>query len=506
MMRRKEKHFWYYVAMLCGVMLLGLSGQLISCAQAQTHPEPHHGAYDRPYHPTHPHPDEPIAPWNQPGPAVKSTPDVTLGAQLDRGAILANGDGIVRVEVQVQTGADHGAPVQRASDIVVVVDTSGSMEGQKLHFAREALYGLFDRLGDQDRFSLIEYNYSARVLVPLRHANEYNKEQFRSAARGLVASGSTNMSDGLDTAIRTLQGARSEGRPGRVLLLSDGLANAGDSSLPGLARRARTLSYDDFALTTMGIGEDFDEQVMTHLATVGTGAFYYLAKLGYLAEFFESELSSTRQTYARAAEILYEPAPGVSLLSAMGLPVESRGHQRVIRLGSLYSSRARTVWLTLRVPSSGVGTRQLGHLSLSYQRHGQAGYASVGALPAVECVASYDRFQQYVHEDVWERAVLGSVFSTTEERFGDAIRSGSKRELDAALRDAESERRLASSLGNSSVISKLDELNHKAQKAEQAQRAPASVRNQEAKKSKARGYQRRNADVYEDSEAAMSAF
>ncbi len=502
-MKRKEKHFWYYVAILCAVMLLGLSGQLISCAQAQTHPD----SYRRGYEPVpRAHPDDPVAPWNQPGPAVKSTPDVVLGAQLDRGAILANGDGIVRVEVQVETGAEDGVHAERASDIVVVVDTSGSMEGQKLHFAKEALHGLFDRLGEQDRFSLIEYNYSAHVLVPLRHASEHNKDHFRSAARRLSASGSTNMSGGLDAAIRLLQSSRGEGRPGRVLLLSDGLANAGDSSLAGLARRARTLSYDDFALTTMGIGEDFDEQVMTHLATVGTGAFYYLAKLGYLPEFFESELSSTRQTYAHAAEIHYEPAPGVSLISAMGLPIEPRGREHVIRLGSLYSSRARTVWLTLRVPSSGLGMRELGHLSLSYQRRGQPGYASVGSLPAVECVASYHQFQNYVHEDVWERAVLGSVFSTTEERFGDAIRSGSKQELDAALRAAEDERKLASSLGNTSVISKLDELGHKARAAERAQSAPAPVRNQEAKKSKARGYQRRNADVYDDSEAAMSAF
>jgi Ca-activated chloride channel family protein len=497
-MKRPEKHFWYYVAILSGVLLLGLSGQLISCAKA----EPHRGAH---YHPRH-SADEPIQPWNVPGPSVTSSPDVSLRAALDRGAIMENGDGIVRVEVTMKPGAETYAVPNQASDIVVVVDTSGSMEGQKIHFAKQALSALVERLGDQDRFSLVEYNYAARTVVPLSYATPYNKERFLAATSGLVADGSTNMSDGLDRAIGTLTQERDGARPGRVILLSDGLANAGDSSLSGLSSRARALSSQNFALSTMGVGEDFDEHVMTQLATVGTGAFYYLSKLSYLAEFFESELASTRHTYASAATIHFQPAPGVYLLDAMGLPVEARGAEKVVRVGNLYGSRSRTVWLTLKVPSGRVGSQDLGHLSLTYERNGQRGYATVGALPEVVCVADYGIFKDHVHEQVWERAVMNNVFSTTQERFGDAIRSGSKAELEAALKEAESERRLAQSLGNHSVLSQLDHLKAEAVVAEQAQSAPAPVRNMEAKKSKARGYQKRNSDAYENSSRALEAY
>jgi hypothetical protein len=153
-----------------------------------------------------------------------------------------------------------------------------------------------------------------------------------------------------------------------------------------------------------------------------------------------------------------------------------------------------------------LGHHDLGQLSLAYERNGQQGYASVGALPSIACVADYGYFKDQVHEKVWERAVMNNVFSTTQERFGDAIRSGSKTEIDAALRDAEQERRLAQSLGNQSVISKLDHLKAEAQGAERAQQAPAAERNMEAKKSKARGYQQRNSDAYEDSSRAMRAY
>jgi Ca-activated chloride channel family protein len=499
MMRRPEKHFWYFVVMLSAVMLLGVSGQFISCANA--HPPDLAGR-----HHSHVEPQPAPAPWNEPGPTVTSGPGVGLSAHVDRGAILQHGDGIVRVEVEVTAPHDSSGVVERSSDILVVVDTSGSMSGQKMHYSKQALMALVDRLGPEDRFGLIEYNSSAKTLVPLQHATEGQKTRFRAAAQGLRASGNTNMSEGLDQAIRVMQRQAHLGRPGRVLLLSDGLANEGDPSAQGLTGRARTLSYSDVPLTTMGIGEDFDEDLMTQLATAGTGAFYYLSRLGYLAQFFDAELSNTRETYARGAEIFFHPASGVSLQSAMGLPVQYRGGAQVIRLGSLYAGRTRTVWLTLRAPAHRLGMLALGDLSVGYERHGQPATVTVGALPQIACSSDYHRFQREIRQDVWERALLGDVFTTTEERFGDAIRSGSRRELHSALEDAEEARKLASSLGNQKVIAKLDELQEQAQEAERAQQAPAPQRNISAKKSKARGYQQRNKDSFLDSNAAMNAY
>lgn len=437
---------------------------------------------------------------------MTSSPGVSLSAHVDRGAILQHGDGIVRVELQVTTPHDSSGIVERSSDILVVVDTSGSMSGQKMHYAKQAMFALIERLGPQDRFGLIEYNSSAFVRIPLEYAGESQKQHFRNVTQSLATSGNTNMSHGLDQAISLMQQQSHLGRPGRVLLLSDGLANEGDSSVHGLSGRARTLSHGDVALTSMGIGEDFDENLMTQLATAGSGSFYYLSKLNYLAQFFDAELSNARQTYARGAEIHFSPAMGISLENAMGLPVEYRGGTQVIRLGSLYAARTRTVWLTLRAPTHRLGMLALGNLSVGYERNGVPQTATVGSLPQIACLNDYHRFQNEIRRDVWERALLNDVFTTTEERFGDAIRSGSRTELHSALKDAEESRKLAQSLGSDKVIAKLDELQSKAVVAERAQQAPAAERNVSAKKSKARGYQMRNSDVYLDSDAAMEAY
>jgi Ca-activated chloride channel family protein len=498
-MKRPERQFWIYVSLMTSVFLLMVGGPLLSCAEAK-HP---HSQPSR-HHPQ-PVPDE-VAPWNQPGPSITAKPVVTLKAQLDRGAVLRGSDGTVRVEVNLETGAEPNEFQRQDSDIVVVVDTSGSMEGEKLHFARQAILSLIDRLTPGDRFGLVEYSDGAQILTTLAHPTGEQRDRFRNLAYSLQATGSTNMSEGLDRGAELLREGRSLGRPGRLLLLSDGLANAGDSTLSGLTSRAMRLTHDGFALSTMGIGEDFDENVMTSLATSGTGAFYYLTRLGYLPEFFEAELNSARNTYARMAELRFVPAPGVHFKEAMGLPLTRQGSSTVVQLGNLYSSRTRTVWVTLRVPTYRLGETALGRLSLSYHKGGDENVVSVGALPAVACLDNPHLYEQRIHRNVWERALIDDVFTKTEEDFGDAIRTGNRHDLEGALNRAEEERDLAERIGSPKIVAHLDELKSKAASAAVAQQAPAKERNQRAKTSKASGYQKRNKDNYDNSELAAEAY
>lgn len=500
-MQRPEKQFWTYIALISSVLLLGLSGQLISCAKAETV----RNAPAREGGRVHPI-AQPGAPWNHEPPMVSSRPGVHVEAQLDRGSIMQYGPGIVRVEVRMDTPAVASEPMQAGSDIVVVVDTSGSMEGEKLQFAKQALFELFERLGPDDRFGLVQYNTDAETLISLQPATERAKSTFRSVTAHLIASGSTNMSAGLDRGRDLLSLSADRHTPGRLVLLSDGLANAGDASPYGLSQRARHLSQAGHTLSTMGIGEDFDESLMTTLATSGAGAFYYLAKLAYLPEFLESELASTRETYALSAALQFSPAAGVQLVDAMGLDVVTRGGDRIVRLGSLYSGRNRSVWLTLKVPSTRMGSQRLGHLSLSYDRHSRRDVVTIGDLPTVLCLQDRQEYERSVKKDVWERALLNNVFSKAEEDFGDAIRTGDRRIIEQALTTAEEERKLAQSLGSTKVLERLDDLKGRAVAAEQAQAAPTAVRNQEAKKAKARGYQQRNSSSYKSVDSAMRAY
>src|SRR5690349_7132232 len=100
-------------------------------------------------------------------PVLAGDGKVRLTAAVDRRAVLQKGDGLVHVEVTVQADALPGASERTPTDVVVVMDRSGSMQGEKLDYAKQALLGLIERVGTQDRLGVVIFDGAAEVLFPL---------------------------------------------------------------------------------------------------------------------------------------------------------------------------------------------------------------------------------------------------------------------------------------------------------------------------------------------------
>ena len=131
-------------------------------------------------------------------------------------------------------GGDDRVPVQ-SKDVVFVVDRSGSMEGQKIEQAREALLYCLQHLGPEDRFNVVSFSGSvesfARDLVP---ASRSEIEQALTFTRHLHAAGGTNISGALEEA---LAGSFSRGRPGFIVFLTDGLPTRGERDPVAILRQ-----------------------------------------------------------------------------------------------------------------------------------------------------------------------------------------------------------------------------------------------------------------------------
>jgi Ca-activated chloride channel family protein len=421
---------------------------------------------------------------------------VTHQIELDRTAVMQGGDGILHVAVNLTSGRAVDADARVATDMVVVLDRSGSMSGSKLAYAKAALRELVTRLDDSDRLGIVVYDTSAEVLSPLRHATAEAKRDFLSATDQINVRGNTNLSDGLDLGHRLLDESRRANRPARMLLLSDGLANTGDASPEGLTLRARRAIAREYVISTMGIGADFDEHLMTQLATAGTGAFYYLAKLETLPSFFDAELRTAGATVASNAKLVIYPAAGVKVIDASGVITHSSGNRADVALGSLYAGQARTLWLTLHVPSDHTGPLALGELAFEYRDRGGAVHSKSDALPKIACVAERDEFQRRVNQKTWERAVVEEELSRAEERLGDAIAAGTAADVDREVDKAIEHLSLAKSLGNKKVEQAVRQLEVQARSAKKAQTAAPEVKNHAAKSQKSTGYMNRNKSKY----------
>jgi len=283
-------------------------------------------------------PTTPTPPANH---AVTADGAVQIGLHVDRSLVLTDdGTGHLLVEVQ---GSEDAIARRTPVAMTIVVDTSGSMAGLRLFNARQAAIGLVDRLADGDRISLVTYGSYANVLLDNVTLGE-DRSYVQSVIGGLDTSGNTCMSCGLDTALSVVSRAPS-GFTSRVVMLSDGHANRGDASEAGLSRRASALLEAGVATSTIGVGQDYNETLMTRIATSGTGGYYFVPDSSAIAQVLEREMDGLSRTVARDLVLTLAPGAGITIGDAPVVGATRQGDHIVVRIGQLAAGEVRElVW------------------------------------------------------------------------------------------------------------------------------------------------------------------
>jgi len=162
-------------------------------------------------------------------------------------------------------------------DVVFVIDTSGSMAGDSIRQARQALALAVDRLDGADRFNIIRFSSDTTALwSELKAANVKNRSRARRWVEGLLAGGGTEMAPALE---RALNGKSTSGRVRQVLFLTDG-AVGNESALFDIIEA----HLDDSRLFTVGIGSAPNGHFMTKAAQFGRGTFTYIGKTNEVQE------------------------------------------------------------------------------------------------------------------------------------------------------------------------------------------------------------------------------
>jgi Ca-activated chloride channel homolog len=368
------------------------------------------------------------------GPTTFTAPTggpVSFSGTLDRSAVLLGHDGLVRIELAIAAKVDEPTRYARQpTDVVIILDRSGSMGGEKIEQARAAVRGLLGQLGDQDRFALVTYSDDATVTIPLSAVGDRQRAAWLETVAAIQAAGGTNMSSGLDRGLDLIEHARVDGRVPHVILISDGLANQGDPTREGLTRRAERAAEGEFMLTTVGVGADFDEDLMTDLADAGTGNYYYVQDSQDLEAVFAREFDAARTTVANGVSVHIEPGPGVRVLDVAGYPLTPVGDGVTFRPGSIFAGQQRRVWVTLAVSQQAVGEYDLGRFSLAYGDAEQRTTLSFSEVPRIACVRGENEFYAGIDADAWGRSVVVDSYNKMQEEVARAVKAG---ERDQAL-------------------------------------------------------------------------
>ncbi len=383
---------------------------------------------------------------------------VTFSGTLDRRAVQLGQDGIARMELVIAGAPDTGArPLQHPTDLVIVLDRSGSMDGDKIAQARAAVGELLDHLGPQDRFGLVTYADWPATEVALSPASEANRTRWRALVAQIAPAGGTNMSGGIDAGLQLIEQHRQPARVPRLIVISDGLANQGDPSFDGLTRRAQRAARGEYMLSTVGVGSDFNEQLLTAIADAGTGNYYYVADARELGNVFGREFDAARRTIASGLTVRIEPASGVRVIDAAGYPLESSDGAVVFRPGALFAGQERRIWLTLAVPQHAVGEYDIGRFALAYGDAAHRTELQFAETPRIACVRGDAEFYAGVDVDTWGRGLVVDAYNQMQTLVAREVQNGRRDEaLERVRRFKEEASRIQSVLPSAPVAGQLD--------------------------------------------------
>lgn len=285
--------------------------------------------------------------------------------QLDHPYIHKGSRGEVLLNTRI---VGNEAPrIERAPvNLVLVIDRSGSMsEKGKIEYAKEAAKQIISGLGPEDRLSVVAYSTDVELLFPIQFLN--NKERATSVVNSLYPTDSTNLSGGLITGIGQIEKLHRKGYINRVILLSDGLANYGITDMGQLIKIASQAAEKGIHVTTMGLGVNYDENLLTNLAEYGAGNYYFVESPSQLAGIFDQEFGQLASTVAKDPVFTLTLAPGVSVSDVYGYAYETTKDGKVrIKLGDFYGGQERNILVKLNAPADKTGQSPLATARLEY--------------------------------------------------------------------------------------------------------------------------------------------
>lgn len=232
-------------------------------------------------------------------------------------------------------------------NLCLVIDRSGSMEGEPLEYVKRACGHVVDLLDQSDILSVVTFEDRVDVVMPARRV--VNKALIKEHISRIQPGNTTNIYDGIAAGASQVASVRGEGYVNRVVVLTDGEPTSGVkdySSIVGCAAEQRSRGI---TTTALGFGQEYNEELLAGLAKRGGGNYYYIARPELIPEVFRSELE----------QLLTIVAKNIRLRMVLGKWVEVRqvyGQQPIFG--------PRTVDVQLQDLERGASLRSLVELSM----------------------------------------------------------------------------------------------------------------------------------------------
>lgn len=281
---------------------------------------------------------------------AQHTGPVNVWVETDKPVLKAAATQRALVKVSLMPRPQPHTAERTPINLAIVLDRSGSMQGTKIKHARQAAIEAIERLGHQDMISIISYANDARTDIAATPASEH-VSMVRAIER-IHAAGHTALYAGVNQGAAELRKHLDDGYFHRIILLSDGRANQGPSTPADLKRLGRALAHEGISVSTVGIGNDYNEDLMAGLAQMGDGNTYFVENYRDLPRIFQDELGDALNVAAHQVEIEIRCGTGIVPLRVIGRDATISGQRVQLDIQQLYNEQEKYVLLEVEVPAT----------------------------------------------------------------------------------------------------------------------------------------------------------
>jgi Ca-activated chloride channel family protein len=259
-------------------------------------------------------------------------------------------DKYVYLYTELKGGRVTADPTRKPLNIALVIDRSGSMQGNKMAYAMSAARTLVQNLHEGDHFALVDYDETISTPV-FSTTIGANRQSILKEIDKLFARGSTNLCGGMLEGFTQAKTHYNKLHLNRVILLSDGLANVGITTNEEIQKMAKNkLDETGISLSSFGIGADFNEQLMTHLAEYGNGNYYFINNPDEITTQLAAELQGLMKTVAQNIKIKIKmPAEMLTVEKVYGGNYKVENGELIVDAGNVVAEETKPIMIKLRI-------------------------------------------------------------------------------------------------------------------------------------------------------------
>lgn len=266
----------------------------------------------------------------------------------ERGKLAAGQERTIDVLVRITPPKNNAFAANRPKlNVSMVLDRSGSMGGTKIEEAKDAAKYCIDQLLSTDRVSTVIFDDAIDVLIPSQLVED--KERLKRAINSIQVNGSTALHEAWIRGGLQVSEHLDNDAINRVLLITDGQANVGETRVDRIVEQARQLSERGVSTSTIGIGRDFNEDLLIPMAEAGQGNSWHVEEPQDMVRIFETELQGLVNQTGHTVTFGIVPAAGVSVADVLN-DFETDGPGRY-KLPNLQSGSKLDIVVRLRIPA-----------------------------------------------------------------------------------------------------------------------------------------------------------